>query len=164
MNEVDTGFPKRLPRDARLGLAVVLAAIGAIVWWTGWQGLLVMVGVGAGMWLLLPDGSPDVETARERLSAEEKAKDYVTAGEFRNDAGEDLVLCLEIFGEEVILSPGHVVELLVPPDPGLLPLEVERGPEGITICANGSGDPDWHLRFNGQILKPGYPTRLADHL
>jgi len=41
---------------------------------------------------------------------------------------------------------------------------VDRGPDSIAICANGSGDPDWHLRFNGKILKPGYPTRLADHL
>ena len=81
----------------------------------------IAVGAGAGMWPLLPKGSPDVETARERPSAEEKAKNHVTAGEFRNDADEDRVLCLEIFGEEVILSPGHVVERLVPPDPALAP-------------------------------------------
>ena len=50
---------------------------------------------------------------------------YPTVGVFRNDTKGEMRLFLEMIPEEVVLSPGHSVELLAKPTPGLLPLTID---------------------------------------
>lgn len=72
-------------------------------------------------------------------------------------------LYLEMVPEEVTLSPGDEVELLARPSEGLLPLGVVRVEDGFHIHAHKEWDPDWHVRFQGKVIKARTPTRLADH-
>jgi hypothetical protein len=88
--------------------------------------------------------------------------DYIVVGVFSNDTADDMTLCLEMLGEEVVLSPGHQVELLAAPDPDLLPITVSLITRGLQIHPHRVGDPDWHVRFNGQLIRAGHPTRLKD--
>ncbi len=89
--------------------------------------------------------------------------EYPTVGKFRNDTVSELRLFLEMTCEEVVLSPGHSVELLARPNPDLLPLTIELVDGGLQIHPCRIFDPDWHIRFNGMILKPGYPSRLSEY-
>lgn len=88
--------------------------------------------------------------------------DYLVVGEFRNDTTQDLTIYLEMTCEEVVLAPGHAIELLARPSPDLLPLTIDYVAGGIQIHPYQVWDPDWHVRFNGHIVKPGYPTRLTE--
>lgn len=92
-----------------------------------------------------------------------KASEYPIVGSFRNDTPSDLHLHLEMVPEEVVLSPGHSVDLLAKPTAGLLPLTVDYVLGGLQIHACREFDPDWHVRFNGKIIKAGHPTRLKEH-
>jgi hypothetical protein len=89
--------------------------------------------------------------------------EYLVVGEFRNDTGEEMRLVLEMTCEELVLSPGHAVELLARPSPNLLPLTTDLVVGGLQIHPRREFDPDWHVRFNGKIIKPGYPTKLSEH-
>jgi hypothetical protein len=89
--------------------------------------------------------------------------EFVIVGEFTNDTGAEVRLFLEMTCEEVILSPGHAVELLARPRPDLLPLTIGAVVGGLQIHACREGDPDWHIRFKGKIIKPGCPTILSEH-
>ena len=88
---------------------------------------------------------------------------YPVVGHFRNDTLQDIRLFLEMTCEEVILSPGHAVELLARPDPDLLPLTIDVIADGLQVFPCRVVDPDWHIRFNGKMIKPAYPTRLSEH-
>ena len=88
---------------------------------------------------------------------------YPTVWSFSNDTSSDLCLYLEMVPEEVILSPGHSVDLLAKPTDELLPLSVEHVDNGYHVHAHREFDPDWHVRFNGKLIKAGNPTRLKDH-
>jgi hypothetical protein len=72
-------------------------------------------------------------------------------------------LYLEMTCEEVVLAPDQGVELLAKPDPDLLPLTTDLVDGGIQIHSCRVFDPDWYIRFNGKLIKPGYPTRLSEH-
>lgn len=63
---------------------------------------------------------------------------------------------------EVVLSPGHQIDLLAKPSPDLLPIAIHQVAEGMQVFPNREFDPDWHVRFSGKILRAGYPLRLAD--
>lgn len=89
--------------------------------------------------------------------------DYPVVAEFRNDTKKELSIHLELVPEEVILSPGHKVELLARPDPDLLPITIDYFEGGLQVFANKVFDPDWHVRFKGIVIKAGNPLRLADH-
>lgn len=86
---------------------------------------------------------------------------YVVVGEFRNDTSREMRLYLEMLGEEVVLSPGHSVELLAMSDPDLLPLTIAYVDDGLQIHPHRVPDPYWHIRFNGRLLRPGHPTVLS---
>jgi hypothetical protein len=89
--------------------------------------------------------------------------DYPVAAMFGNDTSEDISLHLEMLAEEVILAPGHRVELLARPSPDLLPISVHQVEGGLQVFPNKEFDPDWHVRFNGRVIRAGHPLRLADY-
>lgn len=88
---------------------------------------------------------------------------YPTVGVFRNDTEIEMRLFLEMIPEEVVLSPGHSVELLARPTPGLLPLTIGLVEGGLQIHAHNEFDPDWHVRFKGKLIHAGHPTVLKDY-
>lgn len=88
---------------------------------------------------------------------------YPVLGVFRNDTAGEMRLHLEMLAEEVVLGPGHSVELLARPTEGLLPLTIDYAPGGLQIHPHKEFDPDWHVRFNGKTIRAGHPTRIADY-
>jgi hypothetical protein len=91
------------------------------------------------------------------------AHQHVCVAHFRNDTNGPMSLHLEMLGEEVILAPGHEVELLALPLEGLLPIAVSYVDGGIQVHPHKEFDPDWHVRFRGQLIRAGQPTVLADY-
>lgn len=85
---------------------------------------------------------------------------YPTVASFSNGTSSDLHLYLEMVPEEVILSPGHTIDLLARPSKDLLPLTIDPVDGGLQIYACREFDPDWHVRFNGKVIKADHPTRL----
>ncbi|WP_143226663.1 hypothetical protein [Acidovorax sp. 62] len=90
-------------------------------------------------------------------------ENYPVVGRFKNETASLLTLYLEMVPEQVILEPGDEVELLARPADDLLPLDVVRVDDGLHIHANKEWDPDWHVRFRGQVIKADHPTRLLDY-
>lgn len=88
---------------------------------------------------------------------------YIVVGEFRNDTSNEMRLYLEMLGEEVVLSPGHSVELMAKADPDLLPLTIDYVADGLQVHPCRVADPDWHVRFRGKLIRAGHPTVLAMH-
>jgi hypothetical protein len=69
-----------------------------------------------------------------------------------------------MLGAEVVMSPGHEVELLAYPGEGLLPITIDYVEGGLQIHPNKEFDPDWHVRFGGKLIPVvGNPTVLAEH-
>jgi hypothetical protein len=87
---------------------------------------------------------------------------YSTVASFGNDTDKDISLHHEMLAEEVILAPGHRLDLLARPSPGLLPISVHRVEGGVQVFPHKEFDPDWHVRFNGKVIRAGHPLRLAD--
>ena len=87
----------------------------------------------------------------------------IVVGEFRNDTSAEMRLYLEMLGEEVVLSPGHSVELMAKADPDLLPLTIYYVDDGLQVHPCRVADPDWHVRFRGKLIRAGHPTVLAMH-
>lgn len=90
-------------------------------------------------------------------------QELVTVGAFRNDIEREIRLFLEMLGEEVVLSPGHSVELLARQSPDLLPLTIDYVDGGLQIRPYKEFDPDWHVRFKGKVIRAGHPTILSEH-
>ena len=74
---------------------------------------------------------------------------HVCVAQFRNDTGNPMTLYLEMLGEEVVLAPGHEVDLLALPHDDLLPLTISYVEGGVQIHPHKVADPDWHVRFKG---------------
>jgi hypothetical protein len=87
---------------------------------------------------------------------------YVCVAHFHNDTARPMTIILEMLGEEVVLGPGHQVELLALPSEGLLPLSIDYVERGIQVHPHKEFDPDWHVRYRGKIIRAGYPTVLAE--
>jgi hypothetical protein len=87
---------------------------------------------------------------------------YPVVGLFQNDTQVEIRLFLEMVPEEVVLSPGHSVELLARPSADLLPLDIQPVDGGFQIHAYREWDPSWHVRFRGQVIRAGHPTVLKD--
>jgi hypothetical protein len=87
---------------------------------------------------------------------------YPVVATLRNDSPRDMVVWLEMLPEQLILGPGQSVDLVARPDDGLLPLSMHWRRDGVTVFAATLADPDWHLRFNGHLIRPATPTRLVD--
>lgn len=88
--------------------------------------------------------------------------EYPVVGVFTNDTTRPMTLYLEMIPEEVVLSPGHSVELVARPTPDLLPLTIDEVDGGLHIHACREFDPDWHVRFRGRLIKARTPTILGD--
>lgn len=91
-----------------------------------------------------------------------KLNDYVVVGNFSNDTAATMRIFLEMTCEEIFLLPGHSIELLAKRSDGLLPITVAYISDGLQIFANKEFDVDWHVRFDGRVLKPGFPTTLPE--
>lgn len=91
-----------------------------------------------------------------------KLVEYVVVGNFSNDTAAEMRVFLEMTCEEIFLLPGHSIELLAKSSDGLLPITVAYISDGLQIFANKEFDVDWHVRFDGKVLKPGFPTRLPE--
>jgi hypothetical protein len=72
-------------------------------------------------------------------------------------------LYLEMVADQLVMAPGHEVELLARESPGLLPIHIAVVDDGLQIHPHKEFDPDWHVRFRGKIIKVEAMTRLADH-
>lgn len=90
--------------------------------------------------------------------------DLVSVAIISNDTSRDMRLHLEATGDEVVLSPGHKIELLAQSSDEIYPLAINYFDGGMQIYANLDPDPDWHIKFNGRVYSAGRPaaTRTAD--
>jgi hypothetical protein len=88
---------------------------------------------------------------------------YVTVGRFCNESAAEMHLYLEMLAGEVVMSPGHAVDLLAYPAEGLLPITIDYVEGGLQIHPNKEFDPDWHVRFGGKLIRVGHPTVLSEH-
>lgn len=88
---------------------------------------------------------------------------YVTVARIRNGSKTVMRLYLEMLGEEVVMSPGHAVDLLAYPGEGLLPITIDSVEGGLQIHPHKEFDPDWHVRFAGKVIRAGHPTVLSEH-
>jgi hypothetical protein len=87
----------------------------------------------------------------------------LTVAFVKNESAEEMRLYLEMLGQEVVLSPGHEVELLARPSEGLLPITIGYVNGGLQIHPHKEFDPDWHVRFREKLIPAGHPTVLRDH-
>lgn len=78
-------------------------------------------------------------------------ENYPMVGRFKNETAGTLTLYLEMVPGEVVLEHGNEVELLAQPTDDLLPLDVTPVEDGLHIHAHKEWDPDWHVRFRGQV-------------
>ena len=88
--------------------------------------------------------------------------EYPSVASFGNETTQDITLYLEMLGEQVVLAPGDCIELLAAPDPDMLPLTVLQVEGGLQIYPYKTFDPDWHVRFEGRIVRAGLPLRHVD--
>jgi hypothetical protein len=92
-----------------------------------------------------------------------KDEQLVVVGAFSNDTTTEMRLYLELLCEQIVMKPGHSVELLARKNDMLIPLTICYVSGGMQIYPYKVVDPEWHVRFNGKLLKAGHPTVLADH-
>jgi hypothetical protein len=87
--------------------------------------------------------------------------EYILVGKFSNNTATEMGLYLEMLCEEIVLSPGHTVELFAKQSIDLLPLTINYVEGGLQIYPFKEFDPDWHIRFKGKMIRAGYPTILS---
>ena len=90
-------------------------------------------------------------------------KKLTTIAHIHNETQREMRLHLEMIGAEIVLSPGHAVELLASPSNELLPVTIDYLEHGLQIHPYKEFDPNWHIRFKGKLIPAGYPTVLADY-
>jgi hypothetical protein len=88
---------------------------------------------------------------------------YVTVARFRNESAAEMRLYLEMIGAEIVMRPGHMIDLLVPKGEDLLPITIDTVDGGLQIHPHRQFDPDWHVRFQGKTIRAGFPTILAEY-
>jgi hypothetical protein len=88
---------------------------------------------------------------------------YITVARFRNETNTEMRLYLEMLGAEIVMSPGHAIDLLAAPGKGLLPITIDYVDRGLQIHPHKEFDPDWHVLFAGKLIPAGYPTILSEH-
>jgi len=88
------------------------------------------------------DATGEIRTERDEGETKElfvlscsgvPADQRVTVATFRNKSSADMSLHLEMLAEEVVMSPGHAVELLACPTDGLLPITIDWVEGGLQI-------------------------------
>ena len=88
-------------------------------------------------------------------------ENFITVAHVRNESAKEMRIYLEMLGAEIVLSPGHAVELLARSGDGLLPVTIDYVEGGLQVHPHKEFDPDWHVRFNGKLIPAGYPTILS---
>lgn len=88
---------------------------------------------------------------------------YITVAQIRNTTKRDARLHLEMLGAEIVLSPGHEIDLLAAPSEGLLPISIDCVDGGLQVHPHKEFDPDWHVLFAGKLIPAGYPTILKEY-
>ena len=90
---------------------------------------------------------------------------YLTVASFGNDTDKDITLYLEMMCEEVVLSPGHQIDLLAKPSPDLLPIAIHQVAEGMQVFPIGSstrtGTCGSVARSFGRGIRCAWPTLRA---
>jgi len=92
-----------------------------------------------------------------------KDQELVVVGAFTNDTSLEIRLFLEMLGQEIVMAPGQSVELMASITSDLLPITIGYVEGGLQIHPHKEFDPNWHVRFNGKILRAGHPTVLSEH-
>jgi hypothetical protein len=88
---------------------------------------------------------------------------HIIVARVRNETASEMRLHLEMLGAEIVMSPGHAIDLLAASAAGLLPITIDCVNGGLQIHPHKEFDPDWHVLFAGKVIPAGYPTVLADH-
>ena len=73
-----------------------------------------------------------------------------------------MTLYLEIYCEEIILSPGHELELLIEETLDTIQPNLIYCDGGIQVYHPLDTD-NWMIKFRGQLIRPGYPTILKNY-
>ena len=73
-----------------------------------------------------------------------------------------MTLFLEMLCEEVILSPGHKVELFAEDQEKYFPMHISYHSDSLQIYPQ-DGTPRWLIKFNEKEIVPSYPTKLKDY-
>lgn len=90
-----------------------------------------------------------------------KASVYTTYCLFDNSSDHDISISLELSCEEIIMSPGHKLELLIPDYIGDVPPCIIFWESGIQVYPPGQSS-EWLIKFNGNTYLPGCPTILKN--
>ena len=88
---------------------------------------------------------------------------YISVGIFANEADEEMIVCLEMLCEEIYVAPGLSLELLIEERPNVLPISINFLKNALQIYPH-QDCPEWLIIFNGQRIKPDYPTVLSGYL
>jgi hypothetical protein len=86
---------------------------------------------------------------------------HIVVAAFTNDTSHEMRIFLEMTCEEVLLAPGHHIELLASASPDLLPITIAYLSDGLQVFPHKEFDPQWMIRFEGKLIRPQYPTRLS---
>jgi hypothetical protein len=89
--------------------------------------------------------------------------DYIVVATIRNESAVVLHIYLEMLPVQVVMSPGHSIDLLARPSDGLLPITIDYVSSGLQVHPHKEFDPDWHVRFKGQLIRAEDPTVLSDY-
>ena len=88
---------------------------------------------------------------------------FISVGIFANDSDEDMIVCLELFCEEIHVSAGLSFELFIEDIPHALPITINYSKQTLQIYPNRAV-AQWMIEFKGQRIEPGYPTILKNYL
>lgn len=88
---------------------------------------------------------------------------FISVGIFANDSNEDMIVCLELFGEEIHVSAGLSFELFIEDIPDALPITINYSKQTLQIYPN-QAVAQWMIEFKGQRIEPSYPTILKNYL
>jgi hypothetical protein len=87
---------------------------------------------------------------------------FTSVGFFSNNTDKEITIYLEMHCEEIRVSPDQSFELLIEDIHDALPVTINYVESGLQIYPHRA-TPDWLIIFNGQRIKPSYPTILKNY-
>lgn len=90
-------------------------------------------------------------------------RDFLTVTRICNETENELRLYLEMLGAEVVVAPGHVMELLAGQQQDVLPITIHYVQGGLQIHPYKQFDPEWHVKFKDKVIPVSDLTVLAEH-
>lgn len=88
---------------------------------------------------------------------------YKSVGIFSNETDQEMIVCLELYCEEIYVSPKQSFELFIEDTEDALPVTINFWKNVLQIYPN-RGNSEWLIVFNGKKIKPSYPTILNDYI